>query len=75
MTPGQVPPGPDNYPYKLGQSTAGDLKKHAFLILGRDEKRISTQAHVLNLFLKHRVKIASHFGYINDSNREFVLCL
>jgi len=75
MIPGQVPAGPENYPYKLGQSTAGDPKKHAFLVLGRDEKRISTQSQVLNLFLKHRVKIASHFGYLDDSTHEFVLCL
>ena len=75
MIPGQVPTGPDNYPYKLGQTTAGDRKKHAFLVSGRDEKKISTQAQVLNLFLKHRVKIASHFGYLDDSSHEFVLCL
>jgi hypothetical protein len=65
----------DYYPYRLGQTATGDPKKFAFLISGRDEKRLSGQGQVLSLFLKHRVRILSQWGYTEDVRREFVTCL
>ncbi len=66
---------PDYYPYRLGQTTVGDPKKFAFLISGRDERRTSGEGQVLSVFLKHRVKILSQWGYTDDAQREFVVCL
>ena len=67
--------GPEYYPFKISYSGTTDPKQHSFLVSGKDEKRVSTQGQVLNLFLKHRMKIVSHWGYTNEDRREFVLCL
>lgn len=66
---------PEHYPSKLSHGSIGDPKKFAFLISGRDEKRSSTQGQVLSQFLKHRIKIVSQWGYLDDQRNEFVLCL
>jgi len=66
---------PEYYSYKLGHLGAGDQKKFTFLVSGKDEKRISGQGQVLNLFLKHRTKIISQWGYLDDARHEFVICL
>ena len=77
MVPGQErsPSGPEYYPFKFSQEASGDPKRYAFLISGKDEKRISTQGQVLSLFFKHRMKILSQWGYVDDAHHEFVLCL
>ncbi len=66
---------PDYFPFKLDQGGGGDPKRYAFLISGTEGKRISAHAQVLGLFLKHRVRIISHWGYQEESRHEFVLCL
>ena len=64
---------PDYFPFKLDQE-GGDANRYAFLVSGIDGKRTPAQAQVLGLFLKHRARIISHWGY-QESGNEFVLCL
>jgi hypothetical protein len=71
----QTGSNPDYYPYRLGQAGTGDPKKFAFLISGRDERRQAGQNQVLSIFLKHRAKILSQWGYTDDPRHEFVICL
>lgn len=66
---------PDYYPARLPSATPGDPRKVSFLISGREDKRASAQGQVLTLFLKHRVRIISQWGYPADDDREFILCL
>ncbi len=72
---GQQQQGPDYYPFSLGLEGAGDPRKYAFLISGKDDKRVSTQGEVLILFLKHGAKIISQWGYLDEARHDFVLCL
>lgn len=68
--------GPDHYPLRLGQGErSGDPKRYAFLVSGKEEKGISAQAQLLHLFFRHRTRIVTQLGYIDENRREFVLCL
>ena len=63
------------YPLKLSLARSGDPKKYAFLISGKDDKRVSAQGQVLNIFLRHGVKILGQWGYLDEQNNDFVLYL
>jgi len=71
----QDQPPPDYFPLKLDQGGAGDPKRYAFLVSGTEGKRISAQTQILGVFLKHKAKIVSHWGYQNEAGHEFVMCL
>jgi hypothetical protein len=71
---GKAPPAPEYFPSKLDQTTVGTASQHSFLIFGREDKHGAPQTSILNAFLRHKVRITSQSGYVDEKLGGYVFC-